>query len=231
MQKVIRLTVLSAVSTASVLTPLETTLADKSWTHSDHISREIDRRMQSVNKKIDDTMRNMRVGTHFPSHNSSIRSNHSSSHTAFTKYHPSHSSERHHHHHNVDHRRTEHSHHHIESKTHRYVERHTTTNRNIHVNSGNSGDALAVGILGLATAAVLGKALKKPEQPQIIYQAQPQNQIIYQKGPKNQVVYKVQPPVQNPPLNQSSKAKWLEYCTKNTVHSTLKQELFGVMMA
>ncbi|MCZ2158364.1 BA14K family protein [Bartonella sp. 220] len=203
MQKVVRLTVLSAISTASVLMPLETTLADMSWANGEHISRKIDRQMQSVNKKIDDTMRNMWAGT--PPHSSSIRSNDYSSHAARTK---------HHHHYNVDHRRTEQSHHHVERKTHRYVERHTTTHRNVYVNSGNSGDALAVGILGLATAAVLGTILKKPEQPQIIYQAPPQNQIIYQKGPQKQVVYKGQQPVQNPPLNQSSKAKWLKYCTK-----------------
>ncbi|EJF88369.1 hypothetical protein ME1_00688 [Bartonella vinsonii subsp. arupensis OK-94-513] len=215
MQKVIRLTVLSAISTASVLMPLETTLADMSWTNGDHISREIDRRMQSVNRRIDDTMRNMWAGT--PSHNSSIRSNHSSSHATLQKSHPFHSSVKHHHHHNVNHvghRRTEQSHYHVERKTHHYVERHTTTQRNVHVNSGNSGEALVVGVLGLAAAAVLGKMLTKSEQPKIIYQTPPQNKIIYQNSPQKQVIYNVQPSVQNLPLDQASKAKWLEYCTK-----------------
>ncbi|VEJ45671.1 BA14K family protein [Bartonella vinsonii] len=180
MKKVIKLAVLSAMSTAIVFMPLNTTLADIAWYHSNN------------------TMSEMKRETGLPSRNFS-------SHSFYSKHH---SFDDPHKRHYFSRSWSEQQHHHVESKTYHYAEHKKTKHSNI------QGGVLVVGVLGLVAAAVLSKMLKKSEQPQIIYQASPQNQIIYQKGPQKQVVYKVQPPVQNPPLNQSLKAKWLQYCKK-----------------
>ncbi|WP_330167319.1 BA14K family protein [Bartonella grahamii] len=183
MKKVIKFAVLSAMSTVTVLMPVDATLADMAWDHSNYVTRKIDNTMSDINKRIDDTMRNMNRRADFSSRNFSSYSSHSKHHPSFDKPHP---------HHHVNHRRTKYHHHHVEHNTYNYVERKTTKRSNIHIN--NSGDALAMGILGLATGTILGTILKKPEQPQVVYQ--------------------VHQTVGYEPLQQSLESDWLNYCKK-----------------
>ncbi|EJF77248.1 hypothetical protein MCO_01427 [Bartonella sp. DB5-6] len=197
MKRVIRLAVLSAMSAVTVLIPLDTTLADMAWYHSNHISKEIDDMIRYKIKQTDDMMREMRRKAGLSSHSFSSYSPHSKYHSSFDEPY---------HHHYIDHKRTDHHHHHhhhhhhVERKTYKYVERKTTKHSNIHTN--NSGDALAAGILGLAAGAILGNVLKQPKQPTIVYQTAPQNQVIYE----------VQSTYQ--PLQQSQISDWLKYCKK-----------------
>ncbi|EJF75666.1 BA14K family protein [Bartonella alsatica] len=203
MQKVIRLVVLLVISTATVLMPLGTTLADIISTQKEYIKREID----SMKKKME---------TGFSPHNFSIHSNNHSSHSMLSTHHP-YSTEDYRH---VNRQSRKHSYHNIERKTHRYVERKTTkttTHRHIHEyrgNSGNSGDTLAASVLGLAAGAILGNILKQPQQPQIVYQVPPQNRVIYQEVPQNKMVYQVQQTMEYQPTKQPWTTAWLEYCTK-----------------
>ncbi|MET3589822.1 hypothetical protein ABID23_000909 [Bartonella silvatica] len=205
MKNFTKLAVLSAISTATILVPLDTTLADITWSHGDHVTRE----MEETNKKIDDMMKQMQKRADFHSHNFG---NH------FHDYH-------HHHNHHVDRKKKEQKRHHVERKTYHYVERKTVTHRHIHkhhVDNHNSGDALAAGILGLAAGAVLGNVLKKPEQPQIIYQAVPQQrvvyqevpQVVYQQIPQNQVIYEVNSTATYQQLHEPWTRGWLQYCKK-----------------
>ncbi|WP_455479023.1 BA14K family protein [Bartonella sp. B23] len=206
MKKVIRVAVLSAMSTAAVLAPLGTTLADMTSFHSEYVTREMDR----MQKKMDNSMRRITAENRFPSHSFNIRSDDYSSRSILSKHHPFYSSDNQHHHH-VDHKRREKKHHHVERKTYHYVERKTTTHNHIHehhVNHNNSGDALAAGILGLAAGAFLGNVLKQPEQPQIVYQAAPQNHVVYQQVPQSHVVYEIQ----SETIYQPWTADWLKYC-------------------
>ncbi|EJF83981.1 hypothetical protein MCU_00649 [Bartonella elizabethae Re6043vi] len=199
MKKSSKLAVLSVVSMATVFVPLSTALADMKWMHSES---HIDQQINDMRRNMDKQMEDMRKGMHsyFPS-----------SHT-----HP---------HHHVDHKRREHNRHHVERKTYRYVERKKTTHRHIHehyVTRDNSGDALAAGILGLAAGAILGNVLKKPEQPQIIYQPVPQRQVVYQevpqvvyqKVPETQIIYESQSTATYQPLQQPWTRGWLQYCKK-----------------
>ncbi|WP_375649208.1 BA14K family protein [Bartonella sp. OT172YNZD] len=189
MKKVIKLAVLSAMSAVTVFIPLDTTLADMAWDHSNYVKR-----------KIDDTIREMKRRVDFPFYNFSSHSSHS-------KYH---SFDDPHKRHYVGHRRTEH--HHVERKTYHYVEHEKTKHSHIHINNG--GDALAAGILGLAAGAILGKVFKQPEQPQFVYQIAPPNQVVYQKVPQNQRVYQLQQTVEYEPVQQSWESDWLNYCKK-----------------
>ncbi|KEC54657.1 BA14K family protein [Bartonella koehlerae] len=193
MKKITKLAVLSAISTATISVPLGTTLADTKLTYSEEIT-----------KKIEDMRKETK--TNFPSHNFSARS-------ILEKNHPYYPSGSHRH---VDHKRREQSHYHTERKTHRHVERKITTHRNVyerHVTRNNSGDALASGIIGFAAGTILGNVLKKPEQPEVIYQTVPQNQIVYQEVPQNQVIYEVQSTTYQP-VQQPRTADWLQYCKK-----------------
>ncbi|WP_208439440.1 BA14K family protein [Bartonella grahamii] len=166
MKKVIRLAVLSAMSTVTVFMPLNTTLADMAWYQMSEMKREAG----------------------LPSRNFSSHSFHSKHHSF---------DDPHKRHYFSQTWREQHQHH-VESKTYHYVERKKTKHSNI------QGNALALGILALAAGAVLSKVLKKPEQPQIVYQDAPQNQVIYQ----------VQQTMEYEPLQQSSESDWLQYCKK-----------------
>ncbi|WP_375622246.1 MULTISPECIES: BA14K family protein [unclassified Bartonella] len=223
MKKVIRLAALSAISTVTVLMPLNATLADMAWKRSDSISREIDDMMRKMRKETDDAIREMKKKADIPPCGFS-RSHCSDSKRGFfsddfqkfvddfrkrsdddkRRFKAKHSKaeQQHHHHH----------YHHFENKTYHYVERKKTKHSNIHID--NSEDALAVGILDLKTGTILGTILKKTEQPQVVYQIVPQNQIIYQKVPQNQRVYQVQQMVAYEPLQQSLESDWLNYCKK-----------------
>ncbi|WP_455465649.1 BA14K family protein [Bartonella sp. B39] len=204
MKKVIRVAVLSAMSTAAVLVPLGTTLADMASFHSEYATREIDR----MQKRMDNSMRRIKAESHFPSHNFSIRSDDYSYRSVLSKHHPFYSSDNQHHRH-VDHKRREQKHHHVERKTYSYVERETTTHHHHHhVNRNNSGDTLAAGIIGLAAGAILGNVLKQPEQPQIVYQTAPQNRVVYRQVPQSQVIYEIQ----SETTYQPRTADWLKYC-------------------
>ncbi|EJF78696.1 BA14K-like protein [Candidatus Bartonella washoeensis] len=199
MKKVIRVAVLSVISTAAVLVPLGTTLADMASFHSEYVSRE-----------IDNSIRRMKVENHFPSHNFNIHSDDYSSRSVLNKHHPFYSYNNQHHHH-VDHKRRERKHHHVERKQYHYVERKTTKHHHIHehhVNRNNSGDTLAAGIIGLAAGAILGNILKQPEQPQIVYQTVPQNRVVYQQIPQSQVIYEIQSETTYQPWTTD----WLNYC-------------------
>ncbi|WP_375636239.1 MULTISPECIES: BA14K family protein [unclassified Bartonella] len=235
MKKVIRLAVLSAMSTVTVLMPLNATLADMAWNRSDSISREIDDMMRKMRKETDDAIREMRkkadilpcgfsrshcsdkkrgffsddfqkfVDDFHKSSDDNKRRFKAKHERSVAKQSKTEQQQHHHHHHH-------HHYHHVENKTYHYVERKKTKHSNIHID--NSGDALAVGILGLATGTILGTILKKPEQPQVVYQIVPQNQVIYQKVPQNQRVYQVQQTVAYEPLQQSLESDWLNYCKK-----------------
>ncbi|UNE53732.1 BA14K family protein [Bartonella machadoae] len=198
MQKAIKLAVLSAMSTATVLISLGTTRADMASFHSESVTR----RIENMRKEMDHSMKRMKSETRFPSNDFRIRSEDYSSRSTLKRYHPSYDSKKYHH---VDHKRREKSHRYVERETYHYVEREKTKYRNVYVNRDNSGDTLAAGVLGLAAGAILGNILKQPAQPQVIYQIPPQNQVVYQ----------VQESVEYLPLEQTSKAQWLEYCTKN----------------
>ncbi|GAA5106698.1 BA14K family protein [Bartonella jaculi] len=216
MKKVTKLAVLSVMSTVTVLMPLDTTLADMTWAHGDYISREIDRKIERMNKEINDNMKKIEMQTRFSSSNFNHHFDNGSTRLVSTKN-PSHN-----HHYHVDHRRREDNYHHVERETRRYVERKTITHHHINVNRDNSGDALAAGIIGLAAGAILGNVLKKPEQPQVIYQVAPQQrvvyqevpQIVYQQVPQEQIVYEVQQTATYKPLQQSEASAWLNYCKK-----------------
>ncbi|WP_142416378.1 BA14K family protein [Bartonella massiliensis] len=213
MRKSTKQAVLSAVSAATILMPLNTALADMTWMHSEnHIDRQINDMRKNMDKQMNDMRREM--NSYFPSY-------HSKTHSTVEKHHSSHT----HPHYHVDHKRREHNRHHVERKTYRYVERKKTTHHHIHehhVTRDNSGDALATGILGLAAGAILGNVLKKPEQPQVIYQPVPQRQVIYQEVPQviyqqvpeSQVIYEVQSTVTGQPLQQPWTRGWLQYCKK-----------------
>lgn len=213
MKKSSKLAVLSVVSMTTVFVPLSTALADMKWMHSEN---HIDQQINAMRRSMDNQMEDMRKGMHsyFPSY-------HSNSHSTFEKYHSSHT----HPYHHGDHKRREHNRHHVERKTYRYVERKKTTHHHIyehHVTRDNSGDALAAGILGLAAGAILGNVLKKPEQPQIIYQPMPQRQVVYQEVPQEvyqqvpetQIIYESQSTATYQPLQQPWTRGWLQYCKK-----------------
>ncbi|WP_208431740.1 BA14K family protein [Bartonella schoenbuchensis] len=164
MNKLTKLIVLSAISTATISTPLTTASARNDYVYIQH----------NVNS--------------IPQHH--------------TQYHRE---QRHIHHKNPT-RYSYHYEHTTQNHVHQY-----------HVNRpNNTNDALAAGVLGLATGAILGNVLTKPAQPQIIYQAPyPQNQVIYQEIPQPQVVYQVHPPVTyHPAYQQPWTSQWLQYCTK-----------------
>ncbi|WP_336276503.1 BA14K family protein [Bartonella sp. CB178] len=97
---------------------------------------------------------------------------------------------------------------HREQKTHSYAhtEHHGHVNRkyihNYYTTRNDSGDTLAAGILGLAAGALLGNALKKNEQPKVVYQVSPQPTIIYQAPPS--IVYQT--------VQQPLASGWLQYC-------------------
>ncbi|WP_254493746.1 BA14K family protein [Bartonella sp. B1099] len=213
MKKSSKLAVLSVVSATTVLMPLSTALANMKWMHSEsHIDQQINDMRRSMDKQMEDMKKGMH--SYFPSY-------HSNSHSTFERYHSSHT----HPHHHVDHKRREHNRHHVERKTYRYVERKKTTHRHIHehhVTRDNSGDAVAAGILGLAAGAILGNVLKKPEQPQIIYQPMPQRQVVYQEVPQvvyqqvpqTQILYESQSTATYQPFQQPWTRGWLQYCKK-----------------
>ncbi|WP_375670173.1 BA14K family protein [Bartonella sp. PS7NMGDW] len=216
MKKVIKLAVLSAMSTATVFMPLNTTLADMAWDVTHSITREIDDMMRKMRKERDDATREMDKEidmwrSSFSSSRCSDSKNvcHSDDFQKFVddfrkrseensrRFEAKHNrTEQQHHHH--------HHYHHVENKTYHHIERKKTKHSNIHID--NSGDALAVGILGTI--------LKKPEQPQVVYQIVPKNQVIYQKVPQNQRVYQVQQTVEYEPLQKSLESDWLNYCKK-----------------
>ncbi|WP_455476723.1 BA14K family protein [Bartonella sp. B41] len=159
MTKLAKLAVLSAVSTATILTPLTTALANSTVVYDEQTTR-------------------------------SIRTSPSGSSSIDSRYYPY-----------ADRRTRTQNSYHIEQKTHRYTEH--KTHRHVHQHVGvprNTGDTLAAGVLGLAAGAILGNALKQPEQPQVVYQIQPQNQIVYQ--------------AQQTPTQQPGTDEWLRYCKK-----------------
>ncbi len=231
MKKMIKSGVLLVISMATVLAPLDTALADIQLSYGGDIitrtmrdtERSIDNQMKSVQRSIDDQMKSVQrsiddqmksvqrsIDDQMKSAQRSMDANFSS---GFNSFHSSYNHPRNH----VDHRRREQKNHHVEHKTFHYVERKKTTHHHIHehhVNHNNSGDALAVGILGLATGTILGTIFKKPEQPQVVYQIVPQNQVIYQEVPQNQRVYQVQQTIEYEPLQQPSVSNWLNYCKK-----------------
>ncbi|WP_273724129.1 BA14K family protein [Bartonella sp. AU18XJBT] len=223
MKKMIRLAVLSAMSTATVLMPLNATLADMTWYHSNSISREIDDMRKNMTKQTDDMIRKMRreaAVSHskrgffsddfqkfvddFRKRFDDDRRRFKAKHERFVAKHNKTEQQQQHHHH--------HHYYHVANKTYHYVERKKTKHSNVHID--NSGDGLAVGILGLAAGTILGTVLQKPEQPQVVYQIVPQNQVIYREVPQNQRVYQVQQTVEYEPLQQSSESDWLNYCKK-----------------
>lgn len=210
MKKFTKLAVLSAISTTTALMPLGTAFAEIT-----SISDEITKKMEGMRKEME---------SYFPSHYSNTRSDSYSTRSVLSKHHPYYSDDRHNRHH-VHHQRREHHHHHVERKIHRHVERKTTTHRHIHehrVTRDNSGDTLAAGVLGLAAGAILGNVLKKPEQPQVVYQQVPQSQrvyqqvpqVVYQQIPQNQVIYEVQSTTTYQQLQQPWTHGWLQYCKK-----------------
>ncbi|WP_375677475.1 BA14K family protein [Bartonella sp. AS69XJJH] len=236
MKKMIRLAVLSAMSTATVLISLNATLADMTWYHSNSISREIDDMMRKmrkerydatreIDKEIDDIWRSSSSRSHcsdsknvchsddfqkfvddFQKRFDDDRKSFKAKHERFVAEHnkTEQQQQQHHHHH--------HYYYHVANKTYHHIERKKTKRSNIHID--NSGDGLAVGILGLAAGTILGTVLQKPEQPQVVYQIVPQNQVIYREVPQNQRIYQVQQTVEYEPLQQSSESDWLNYCKK-----------------
>ncbi|WP_042995319.1 BA14K family protein [Bartonella quintana] len=210
MKKFTKLTVLSAMSAVTVFMPLGTTLADTKWSYGEDITKT----MNNMKKEMGSMRKEMKMN--FPSHRFNIHSsNDYSSRSVLEKHQPYYTSYNQHHHH-VEHQRREHNNYHVERKTHRYVERKKITHRHIYehhvTNNNNSGDALAAGILGLAAGAVLGNVLKKPEQPQIVYQGVPQ--VVYQQVPQSQIIYEVQSTARYKPLQQPWADDWLQYCKK-----------------
>ncbi|MCZ2328705.1 BA14K family protein [Bartonella sp. F02] len=97
---------------------------------------------------------------------------------------------------NIHREQSTHHHYHVERNTHHHTYRYRAF-------PDNTGDTLAAGVLGFAAGALLGNALKKTEQPQVIYQVQPQNQIIYQAPPAE--IYQS--------LSQQQINAWLKYCS------------------
>ncbi|PIT69987.1 BA14K family protein [Bartonella tribocorum] len=213
MRKPSKLAVLSAVSVTTVLMPLSIALADMKWMHSEN---HIEKQINDMRKSMDKQMKDMRNGM-----NSYVPSYHSNNRSAFERHYSSHTYP----HHHVDHKRREHNRHHVEHKTYHYTERKKITHHHIHehhVTRDNSGDALAAGILGLAAGAILGNVLKKPEQPQIIYQPVPQGQVVYQEVPQvvyqevpqTQIIYESQSITTYQPFHQPWTRGWLQYCKK-----------------
>ncbi|MBB4076517.1 exonuclease VII large subunit [Bartonella fuyuanensis] len=233
MKKSTNLAILSVVSAATILVPLSTSFAAIEWMmHSEndfdkhmndfknrvkmhsanHFDRYINDFKNRTNKHIEDMQK--RMNAFFPSDNSK-------GHSTSEKHHSSHT----HPYHHVNHKRREQQNHHVERTTHHYIEHKKTTHHHIHehhVQRDNPGDALAAGLLGLATGAILGKILKKPEQPPIIYHPMPQRQVvyqevpqmIYQQAPRTQIIYKSKSTITHQPLQQPWTRNWLQYCKK-----------------
>ncbi|MGF7157419.1 BA14K family protein [Bartonella heixiaziensis] len=149
MKKVIKLAVLSAVSTATVFMPLNATLADMARYHSYY-----------------DTMSEMKRGAGLPSRNFSSHSFHSEHHSF---------DDPHKRHYFSQTWREQHQHH-VESKTYHYVERKKTKHSNIQGNALALGIlALAAG----AVLSKVFKKPEQPQivyqdapQNQVIYQVQ-----------------------------------------------------------
>ncbi|AGF74753.1 hypothetical protein BAnh1_08770 [Bartonella australis AUST/NH1] len=104
-------------------------------------------------------------------------------------------------------------------RIHHHHYRHTErqVNYNVHkyyVERNNAGDALVAGVLGFAVGAILSEALKKPQQPEIIYQVQSPSQVIYRQLPQTQVIYQVQPTTTYQITSQPQEVSWLQYCTQ-----------------
>ncbi|WP_208432154.1 BA14K family protein [Bartonella doshiae] len=206
MKKVIKLAVLSAMSTATVFMPLNATLADMAWDFTHPLTKEIDDMKRKMRKQRDDAIREMNKEIDI------LRSSFSRSRCSdrkrgffsddFQKFmddfdgcpndndksKKQQQQQQHHHHHHYHH------YHHVENKTYHHIEREKTKHSNIHID--NSRDTLAV--------AILGTILKKPERPQVVYQIVPQNQVVYQ----------VQQTAEYEPLQQSLESDWLNYCKK-----------------
>ncbi|WP_144751889.1 BA14K family protein [Bartonella saheliensis] len=197
MKKIIKLAVVSAMSNVIIFTPLSATLAGTTW-YKEKISSWT---MEDTEKRIDEQMKRMKRET-YNSFSSEFKPIHASYNNSF---------------HHMEHRRREQNHYHVEKKTYHYFERNKTTHSH-----NDAGDALAIGILGLAAGAILSNIFKKPKQPQIIYQ-NPQHpqviyqedpQVIYQEVPTNQVIYEVPSTATYQPLQQSQVHDWLQYCKK-----------------
>ncbi|WP_208442282.1 BA14K family protein [Bartonella raoultii] len=197
MKKIIKLAVVSAMSNVIIFMPLGVTLAGTTWYEEKMSSWNT----EDVEKRIDEQISRMQKEAHDKLF-SGVKPISMSYNNSF---------------HHGEHIRREQSHHHVEKKTFHYFERNKTTHHH-----NDLGDALAVGILGLAAGAILGNIFKKPEQPQIIYQT-PQHpqviyqeapQVIYQKVPTSQITYEVQTTTTYQPLQQSRVNEWLQYCKK-----------------
>ncbi len=212
--------------------PLNATLADMAWDFTHPLTREIDDMKRKMRKERDDAIREMNkeidiLRSSFSRSRCSDRkrgffsddfqkfiddfngcsNDNDKSKKQQQQQQQQHQQQQHHHqhhHHHHHHHQHHHQHHHVENKTYHHIERKKTKHSNIHID--NSGDALAVG--------VLGTILKKTEQPQVVYQIVPQNQVIYQKVPQNQRVYQVQQTAEYEPLQQSLESNWLNYCKK-----------------
>ena len=70
----------------------------------------------------------------------------------------------------------------------------------------NRGNAVAAGIVGLATGAIIGSALSQPSRPQVIYQAPPPPPVAYQ--PAAPQYYAPAPR----PVYQPWTQGWYQYC-------------------
>ncbi|EJF94561.1 BA14K family protein [Bartonella taylorii] len=206
MKKVIRLAVLSAMSVVTVFMPLNATLADIIWDLTHPITKEIDDEMRKmrkerddatreIDKKIDDIWRSSLSRSHCSDRNRGFFSDDfqkfiddfhgcSSDKDKSKKQQQQQQQQQHHHHHH-------HHHQHVENKTYHYVEREKT-----------KADTTPSTIL------------KKPEQPQIVYQIVPQYQIVYQQVPQEQIIYEAPQTVEYGPHQQSSVSNWLNYCKK-----------------
>ncbi|MBX4335093.1 BA14K family protein [Bartonella raoultii] len=208
MKKVIKLTVLSAVSIATILTPLETAFADMQFSYGDNLTKRMREMRRNMDSQIEDMRKRMDANFHprtFSTYPSLEKHHH--------RIHTSH----HHPHHHVEHTRREQTHYHIERKTHSYVERKKTTHRHIHeyITPNIFGDTLTAGIIGLAAGAILGNIFKQPkQQPQVVYQAVPQGQVMYQQVPQKQVIYEMQSKTTYQPLHEPWTHDWLQYCKK-----------------
>lgn len=118
------------------------------------------------------------------------------------RYMPSHIHDHSSYHHPHVERRTHH-HSHVQNNTYHYSHTHHYSNNHHHSHQyhpkpNHTSNALTAGIVGLATGAIIGNALRQPEPPRVIYQPAlpPQQQVIYQ------------------PAQPSQRDAWLKYCTK-----------------
>ena len=88
-----------------------------------------------------------------------------------------------------------------------------------HHRHNNNGDALALGVIGLATGVIVGSALASPPPQRRVYVDRGPVSVYYPPPPPRRQVYRQQPVYQQRQVYQSYSVEpwtgaWYEYCSQ-----------------